>query len=188
MNREMEDWIDGAIPSVMGLELAARAVRPIAASGALFERIVRSLGTECRFEHFVPTVAAMLAVSPACARGYLDALAEPNSWERGFSDGMDIFHVQGGAQLPASITGFVRLEAGATLDEHEHLGAETVFVLQGSCVDGERIVRPGMQTFMPPGSRHRVVARSGPDLVFLAVVAVGISFSGRTLLAADPSA
>ena len=136
----------------------------------------------------MPDVSELLLLDADGARRHLDALGDPTAWTPGFLPGMMLFHVRGGPLLAPAITGFVRVAAGECFPEHEHLGVESVVVLQGSYWDVSGIVRAGDRVTQPAGSRHSFTVRPGPDLLYLAVVESGLRIGDRLLEPGDPEA
>ena len=55
----------------------------------------------------------------------------------------------------------LRLAPGVVTPEVETPGGEELFVLEGSCEDGERELSEGSWVRYPPGSRHRLRTESG---------------------------
>ena len=68
---------------------------------------------------------------------------------------------------PASglVTTLMRMAPGARLPDHEHVGVEQTFVLEGSLVCPEGECRSGAFVWRPAGSRHE--AWAGPEGVLL---------------------
>jgi len=55
----------------------------------------------------------------------------------------------------------LRYQPGASVPDHEHLGYEHIFVLQGTQSDESRTYPAGTLTVFPPGLRHRIVSATG---------------------------
>jgi quercetin dioxygenase-like cupin family protein len=75
--------------------------------------------------------------------------------------------------------------AGTTFPEHEHLGEETVLVLQGAFTEpgSGRTVRAGETDVLSAQSSHTFHAPpDGPDLLMLQVTAVGVRVGEHTYL------
>lgn len=151
-------------------------------------RLFQTLDRGGRFERFVDPAAELLDLSRQEAQRLLEQVDDPAVWEPGLMPGMELFHVQGGPAVREAITGFVRIKAGVTHPEHEHFGEESALLLQGSCSDAGRILRPGARVMMAPGSQHSFTVRPGPDLLYLAIVHKGFRMGEIELYPGDPRA
>ena len=143
-----------------------------------------------RFEEFVRDVARLLDLDEGGARGLLEAMDEAASWEPGpFPLPIDLFHVEGGDAVANAITGFVRVAPGATFPAHRHLGAESVYIVQGFLRDevtGD-VSGPGTLVERSPESEHAISALpGGTDLIYLAVVHVGVQIGEVVMRPEDP--
>ena len=167
------------------VELQGRVTPP---SPDLKQRLLETLDHGGRFERFSLATAQLLDLPQEQAQRLLDQVDDPAVWGPGLMPGMALFHVQGGPAVREAITGFVRMEAGVVHPEHEHFGEESVLLLQGSCIDEGRILRPGDRVVMPAGSQHSFTVRPGPDLLYLAVVHKGFRMGELALYPGDPRA
>lgn len=157
-------------------------------SAKLLERVLRSTRDVVRFERFVADAAALLDLPQPEARALLERLEDPEAWEPGFLPELRLCHVRGGAKVANAVTGFVQLTAEQVFPEHEHLGEESVLVLQGRFRDGDDVYGPGAVVVLPPGSSHSFTALPGPDLLYLAVVQAGVRVGDQVMLPDDPRA
>ncbi len=156
-------------------------------SGSLRSRVLNAALPSGRFERFAAVTAELLDLPVQAARALLDRLGDGSVWGPGLTPAMQLFHVQGGAQVDGAITGFVRIESGSGFPDHEHLGDEQVLIIQGSCVDGAGLVlKVGDRHHMSAGTSHGLTVRPGPDLVYLAVVFGGIRIGEEDMRADDP--
>lgn len=91
--------------------------------------------------------------------------------------GVELFHFDGGPATAGADVGFVRAAAGHHFPTHEHLGPESVVVMEGELryADGSRTL-PGQVARMGAGSTHDWVA--GPEGVVFAVVVHGVRLLG----------
>ena len=58
-------------------------------------------------------------------------------------------------------------EPGAEITEHEHLGLELTYVLEGSLEDDEGAATAGNFVWWPPGSRHTARTPNGAKFLVL---------------------
>lgn len=159
-----------------GLERSVEALDRIEPSAQLRTRLLSSATPETRLLRFTAAVARLLEVSLERASELLARLDDRSAFSVELP-GVSLLWVEGGPSLANAVRGFVRVEAGCEFPEHEHLGDETVLVLQGRYVDtstGE-VFGPGDLAHMPAGSSHGFrVPAGGPNLLKLAVVHVGL--------------
>lgn len=178
---ELEDRFLAELESAADAEALARLAKEGAAPKGLRAKLLANATLEGRFDHHAAHVAALLNVDEARARTLLDGIGLDESWEASPLPKIDLFHIEGGPGTENAITGFVRIAAGAGFPPHEHLGEEAVLILQGSVQDSVSgvIHRPGDIAKMPVGTAHALIARPGPDLVYLSVVQNGVKIGDR---------
>lgn len=168
-------------------ELVA-SLSPVAPRAAVRDRLFASIDETCRFEDFIEPVAKLVHLSFERTRDYLRKIDEPQQWDAGPFPGVALLHIDSGPGLEQAITGFVRLDAGAQFPEHEHLGEERIFVLQGTYIDslGETY-GPGSYVVKPPGTAHHLeVPSDGSDCIYLAVVDRGVQVGEMEILYDSP--
>lgn len=177
----MADSADGFEAFISLLEQAAAPT-----SGR--DRLLSTISPKGRLSHYQDQVAALLDIASNEASRLLDDASQASMYEEGPFPGVRLYHVRGGPSVAEAITGFVRIEAGAEFPCHEHLGGESVLVVQGSMLEPEtgHVSRAGDLVRAAPGQAHTAVARSGPDLVYLAVLFEGLRVGDTEILAIDP--
>jgi putative transcriptional regulator len=163
------------------LSLVALVIPPVPPPPALRERVLKSVeaASPGRFDRFAERVAKAIDVSIARAKELLAGIDREESWSPAPVATSRFYHIQGGPGLVAAgtITGFVRVEAETKFPHHKHVGEEYVLVLQGGFTDDDgRVYRTGEDTRKAAGTSHAFVALPGEELVYLAVVAVGVEF------------
>ncbi len=152
-----------------------------APSPALRTRLLDAALPSGRLWRFERAVAELLDLSVERVRVVLDRLDEPSTWVP-LMPGVAICWVDGGPRVQGALRGFMRVAAGVRTTGHEHVGAETVLVLQGAVreVDSGRIARPGELLKSEPGSSHSLEAVvGGPDLLQLSVSHGGMRVGGH---------
>lgn len=166
------------------VEAVARALAPrpeSSASPVARARLLDAALHSGRLWRFDGAVAELLDLPLASARAILDRLDEPSAWNQ-LMPGVSLCWVEGGARVQDALRGFMRIAAGLTTAEHEHVGTETLLVIQGACreVSSGRIVRPGELLHSQPGSSHAIEAvAGGADLLQLSVAQGGMRIAGR---------
>lgn len=168
--------------AVLGL-----AARPVAPPAELRARVLAAVSADGRFGRFVDRVARILDVSMVRARDLLRGIDDPASWVPGPVEGCDLFHLDGGPEAVQAVCGFVRLRPGVEFPDHEHVGDETVLVVQGSFRDGDGTLVPlGTEVEKPGGTRHKLVALDGPDTIYLARIFDGVVIGDVWMKPGDP--
>jgi hypothetical protein len=152
------------------------------------ERLLAALHPEGRLDAFADAAARMLDITPEQARKLLDDAARPEAYEPGPFPDVHLQHITGGPAAAGAVTGFVRMPGGTAFPLHDHLGDETVLVLQGSLFEPEtgRVARAGDVLRATAGDTHTTVARPGPDLVYLVVLFEGLRIGETEIRADDP--
>jgi anti-sigma factor ChrR (cupin superfamily) len=175
MDGFLQDLADLGQPGA-GLTYASARLAPLPVSTAERSRLLAALDPYERFARFERAVAELLRISRADAAAALRRIDDPSAWQQQ-GPGLEYLAVPGGQGSDFFLSGLLRLKAGLTFPEHEHLGEELTFVLQGALEDSvsHAVFGPGQPSRMPAGSRHSFrVPAGGPDLVGLVTVQTGI--------------
>jgi quercetin dioxygenase-like cupin family protein len=172
--------------------LASEGLAPSPGShGAKHERgrarLLDAVAEAHRFDDLEATVASLLDIDAGRAGRMLLDIDHESAWESGPNPACSICHVEGGPKVHDAVTGFVRISPGGHFPDHEHLGDETVLVLQGALrdVDGS-VVGAGQIARKPAGSAHTFAVEGDLPLVYLAIVQRGLVIDGEPILAGDP--
>jgi hypothetical protein len=161
--------------------LGLDAVVPV--SGAR-ERLLAVVPAKGRFDRFAEVTAKLLDIGIERAKTVLDRLADDSVFSQELP-GISFYWCEGGPAVANAVRGFVRITAGTHFPEHEHIGDEIVFVLQGSFVDPSRglTFTAGDTDVMKAGTSHAYyVPEGGPDLLKLSVTQEGLRALGQTYL------
>jgi putative transcriptional regulator len=152
----------------------ALALRPVAPSPDLRARLLASAAVERggRLSRFAARVAELIGDTVARATELLERLDRPDgggAWVPGPAPGITLIHFEAGPAYAGSLTGFVKVVAGATFPMHTHTGLETAIVLEGGYRDDDgRDYHQGSVAEKPAGSSHTFSARpGGPDCLFV---------------------
>ncbi|MFT5431871.1 MAG: quercetin dioxygenase-like cupin family protein [Myxococcota bacterium] len=169
--------------------LIGSSVDAMPAPAHIRNRLVATIAETPRFERFTDTVARILEVATETAAAMIAGIDRLTSWEPSPWNGIQLYHLEGGPVAANAIVGFVRIAPGEVFPMHKHLGDETVFVLQGRCVDNLGSEHgAGELVRMPPDTEHELfVPADSPEFIYLAVVQEGIETGGMTLRAGDPN-
>jgi quercetin dioxygenase-like cupin family protein len=178
--------VDDRDPIAATLALSAR---PAAPSGALRDRVLLSIATTHRFEDLEERLAELVDLPRAAAASLLLAIDSATAWSTGPRSGVELLHFAGGPAVASAITGLVRIAPGAEFPEHEHVGDETVLVLQGALRDSSGSEhRRGEILPMPASSVHSLRAIGTVALIYLAVIHGGVRIDGTLFGPGDPGA
>ena len=138
-------------------------------------RILDALKPYDRFARFEAAVADLLQVSRVEAAAALARIDDATAWQEQ-APGIALLPVACGPNAGFVYSGFIRVEAGLTFPQHEHLGEELTFVLQGAFEEDSQGLRfgPGEPARMATGTRHGFrVPPDGPHLVGLVTLHTG---------------
>jgi len=162
-----------------GLAHAAGSLAGLTTSPQSRVRVLEALQPYERFVRFEAAVAELLHVSMTEAAAALQRIDDPTAW-LAQAPGVAYLPVAGSPEAGFFLAGFLRVEAGMEFPEHEHLGEEVTFVLQGAFEEScsGALFLPGQPSRMPGGSRHTFrVPADGPHLVGLVTVKTGVRFA-----------
>jgi quercetin dioxygenase-like cupin family protein len=107
----------------------------------------------------------------------LEASQDQAAWEP-FAPGVLAFHLAPGPRYAGADAGLIRIKAGLAFPMHEHLGDESVLLLEGGYREGStgRIYQAGDFHGMKAGSRHSYDVLPDSPLVFAVLLYGGIAF------------
>ena len=182
--REVEALDGELVGGGLGLSAMSEALEPVAPPDRLRASLLAGIPETGRFARFAESVAKLLDLGIEQARALLDRLDDDSLYQKELP-GISFFWVDGGPAVANAVRGFLRVAAGTDFPDHEHMGLETVLVLQGAFTDHARgkTFRAGDVDTMPADSSHAyTVPRDGPDLLLLSVTQVGAKMLGMTFL------
>jgi anti-sigma factor ChrR (cupin superfamily) len=153
-------------PSAPGETIVAPMVR---------DKLLKKAGGIAPYSLYHGEMAKLLQGNANVLRAELQNMPHPSTWVDGPIDRCRLFPCSANAPERDAIRTLVLMESGSHFPTHEHMGDETVLVVQGSMLaeDGT-IYRPGDTLFMPAGTSHAFDVPEGLDLIYLAVVDQGI--------------
>ena len=151
------------------------------------DRLLKSVAVTNRFESYAAAVAEIIDVGIDKAHDLLARIDDATSWMATQVEGVFSYDLPVGPAVANAVVGFVRIHPGHLFPDHEHMGDETMLVLQGSCADsGGSIVRRGDLVRMSRGSHHAFTALPGPDFIYLGVAQGGFLMFGEHIKPGDP--
>ena len=130
-----------------------------------------------RYAPFYERLMALFDLDEPAVVAVLDASQNQSAWEP-FAPGVLAYHLAPGPRHAGADAGLIRMEAGLAFPSHEHLGDESVLVLEGRYRDNiaGRIYQAGDRHDMKGGSRHSYDVLPDAPLVFAVVLYGGIVF------------
>ena len=171
----LRDLADPAA-AALGMASAAATLAGEAVSPAGRGRLLQALDPYERFARFEAAVARILELPLPTAAAAMRRIDDPAAWQPQ-TPHIAYLPVVSGPGAGFFLCGFLRVDAGHELPEHEHLGEELTMVLQGAFVESASgsLFLPGEPAIMPAGTRHKLhVPADGPHLVGLVTVKTGI--------------
>lgn len=138
-------------------------------------RLLAALPSVDRLAHLAPAAAQILGADQLRIRPLLERAARSDGYVPTRFAGVSTLRARLGPGNGV-VAEFVRVIGGASFPSHGHLGRETILILQGSCLVEETgaILRSGDSLVSTEADVHAIVARPGPDLVYLVVNDGGI--------------
>ncbi|MFT4704138.1 MAG: anti-sigma factor ChrR (cupin superfamily) [Bradymonadia bacterium] len=158
----------------------ASLARPALPSPSARARLFATLDDVVRLAPYCAQVAETLGVTRRDALNWLKLLDDPKAWAPGALEGTEVIPVPYGDDGFAT---FLRMPQGSQFPHHEHLGEESVLVLQGRYTDARGMVaKPGDLMHELEGSEHSFVIDSdGPPFICLAVISGGLEIDGQAI-------
>jgi putative transcriptional regulator len=150
-------------------------------------RVLESIGTTNRFAMFAAQVAKLIDVGVDKARELVGRIDDLKSWVATPVEGVFSYDLPVGPAVADAVVGFVRMRPGVVFPDHEHMGDEAMFVVQGSCIDSSGIViKRGDLIRLAPGTHHDFKALPGPDFIYLGIAKNGFMMFGEHIKPGDP--
>jgi anti-sigma factor ChrR (cupin superfamily) len=97
---------------------------------------------------------------------------QPDAWAPFLIEGLEMIPVTAGPKCAGAIATLVRLQPGVRFPEHNHIGEETMLLLDGGfCeTDGGEEAWRGDEMFRGDGTGHAFVALPGVPCIAAAVI------------------
>jgi quercetin dioxygenase-like cupin family protein len=173
--------LDDPVGAALGLaDVSSGLATEPADAARLRLSLIEALDPYQRFARFEAAVAEILQLPHAEAAAALRRIDDASAWLPQ-TPYIAYLPVQSGPEAGYFLTGFLRVDAGCELPEHEHIGEELTYVLQGAFVESSsgKLFRPGEPAIMSGGTRHSlIVPADGPHLLGLVTVRDGIRLVG----------
>jgi quercetin dioxygenase-like cupin family protein len=163
----------------------AVAPQQITPPSNLRSRLLADISQIAPYSIYHDEMAKILRGSKEALEKELKTMPHPRTWVDGPIPQCRLFPCVADAAPRDAIRTLVLMESGSHFPEHEHLGDETILILQGSLLhqDG-KVSRPGEVLHKAKGTSHAFDVPEGLDLIYLAVVDRGIQI-GDLLVSAD---
>lgn len=130
-----------------------------------------------RYAPFYARLMGLFDLDEPALLGVLEASQNQAAWEP-FAPGVLAYHLAPGPRHAGADAGLIRMEGGLAFPAHEHLGDESVLLLEGGYRDTStgRVYQAGDLHEMKAGSRHAYDVLPDSPLVFAVVLYGGIVF------------
>ena len=141
------------------------SLSPIAPSQAVRDRLLTETSGRLRFSPFTDRVANLFALDPAEAAVSLERIVGDDAWMEGPIPGFFLSPVVCGPSIEGSGM-FLRVMPGTHFPKHEHLGEESLLVMQGLFREGNgQVAAPGDWVIRENGTVHEFDIPEGPICV-----------------------
>ena len=156
------------------VEAMARTAEAMPAPEAVLRAARQALSGPRRLDRFAAALAGFFDTDEAHARAVLARIDVQEEWVEGPDAGTQVLPVEAGPAVRDALASLVRLPEGVTLSDHEHVGRERLFVLEGGFADSEdHVLWPGDTLEMAVGTRHSMWGLPGPPCVCAALLWMG---------------
>lgn len=171
-----EESLEGVGPEE--LDRVRRAVEAMSKTAGATEtppEVLRTVGGMLlgprRLDRYTNSLARFFDLTEAQARELLARIDVSEEWMEGPDTGISVLPVAAGPAAQTALASLVRLPPGVTLSEHEHVGREQLFVLEGGFGDSlGHVLWPGETLEMAIGTRHAMWGLPGPPCVCAALL------------------
>jgi mannose-6-phosphate isomerase-like protein (cupin superfamily) len=155
----------------------------------LRSRILQDVSAFAPYSLYHQEMASVLSGTEAGLRNELESMPHPRTWAPGPIPRCRLFPCVAAAAPRDAIRTLVLMESGSHFPMHEHLGDETVLIVQGSMqLDDGQVHRPGDVLRMAAGTSHAFDVPVGLDLIYLAHVDRGLQIGEQEITAASLAA
>lgn len=171
-------WVEPKLLDALSLLPSLYSVPEVRSS----ERLVRAVEDwSLRHAPFFERVAELWALPVVEVEAVFAGARERTAWRRVGLRGVSVIDVQPGPARGSADCKLVRFAAGTRFPLHRHVGAETVFVLEGSYRDQDgRVYAAGDRQEMEAGTEHRICIDAGGECI-AATVLHGLEFTGAPM-------
>ncbi len=168
-----ESELDPNVLDALALSLPTARV-----PASLKDRLLSLAGGKERYLPFLDRIISIFDLGEPVARDHLYSVDDAEAWED-MLPGVRFRDFECGPAVGEAHGGLVRLAPGEVFPMHQHVGQETVLLLQGTLEDdhGKRF-HAGDTVVSADGSQHEV-RNVGDDEVIYAALVVAIQFVGE---------
>lgn len=145
------------------------------ATPALRSRLLTDIASITPYSLYHDDMARLLQASKGAVNAEMGLMPHPASWVDGPIPDCRLLPWTAESDKEDSIMALVLMESGSHFPMHEHIGDETVLIVQGSLLnDDGKLYRPGEQLHMVAGTSHEFNVPEGLDLIYLAISEKGV--------------
>jgi len=152
----------------------------------LRSRILQDVSAIAPYSLYHHDMAGVLGGTEAGLRKELASMPHPSTWTAGPIPRCRLFPCVAESAPRDAIRTLVLMESGSHFPMHEHLGDETIVIVQGSMqLEDGQVHRPGDVLRMAAGTSHAFDVPTGLDLIYLALVDRGLQIGDQLITAAS---
>ncbi len=183
MNQRLKELLGLENPDSLG-----EGVAPVTPRSSAKDRFFARVAQTCRFSELIDIFAKDADLPREQAEKILTSIDDKNAWEPGPLPWISLLHFEGGPSRQRHITGVVKVEPGQFFPHHDHLGHEINLVLQGEAHDSlsGKTYRRGDRVEFIPGQAHEIRSTSDIPLLYVAILAEGLTIGDDIIRYDDP--
>ncbi len=152
----------------------------------LRSRILQDVSAIAPYSLYHKDIAGVLGGTEEALRKELASMPHPSTWTTGPIPRCRLFPCVADGAPRDAIRTLVLMESGSRFPLHEHLGDETIVIVQGSMqLEDGQVHRPGEILRMASGTSHAFDVPVGLDLIYLALVDQGLQIGDQRITAAS---
>lgn len=172
MSQTSEDELDVGV-----LDFLTRGLPGLDAGTSLRDRLLGLAGGKERFLPFLDRMMSLFDLGEGAAQGELNTIDQPDAWDD-MVPGVRFRDFHGGPAIGEAHGGLIRVQPGASFPEHEHVGDESMLLLQGEVEDDEgKRYGAGDLIESASGTRHALRCVSEDEVIYAARV-IALNFIG----------
>ncbi len=172
MSQTKEDELDVGV-----LDFLAGALAPVAPGSSLRDRLMGIASGKERFMPFLDRMMTLFDLPESAANGELHTIDKDDEWDD-MVPGVRYRDFEGGPGIGEAHGGLIRVEPGASFPPHEHVGDESMLILQGEVEDdsGKRYAA-GDLVESASGTSHDLKNVGDVEVIYAARV-IALNFLG----------
>jgi len=155
------------------LENVAASEQPMPPSKSLRQSLIASLNPETPFQGYVDRFMKLFDLDRKDVESLFDKIVDTTSGllQPAPLPKTSLHYFDGGPNVANATCGIIKLKAGSVFPAHQHLGKETVLVLQGTAKDQDGMeYYPGDTIVSEENTSHSLKIGKKDDLIFAVIL------------------